>query len=196
MSRTHHELWRPLRMQMESTAVEGVLLIKPDIFSDERGCFLESWNRKAFADLGLDIDFVQDNFSRSAPGVLRGLHYQTQQPQGKLVRVTRGRVLDVAVDLRRHSPSFGQHVAVELNGDSLEMLWIPPGCAHGFYVLGDTDADLHYKCSAPYSPADERIIHWRDPDLAIPWPLAANRVPRLSPKDARGEAFRDAPLFD
>jgi dTDP-4-dehydrorhamnose 3,5-epimerase len=181
-------------MKITPTAITDVLLVEPRVFGDARGFFLESFNRRQFADAtGLDLDFVQDNHSRSGRGVLRGLHYQLQQPQGKLVRVTRGRVFDVAVDLRRGSSHFGRWVGYELSEDNQRQLWIPPGFAHGFLVLSEV-ADFLYKTTRYYAPADEFCIRWNDPDLAVQWPLEG--TPVVSEKDLKGLAFRQAPCFE
>ncbi|QYE33189.1 dTDP-4-dehydrorhamnose 3,5-epimerase (plasmid) [Polymorphobacter sp. PAMC 29334] len=180
-------------MKVVDTPLPGVKLIEPRVFGDDRGFFLESWNAKTFADAGLDLEFVQDNHSRSAKGVLRGLHYQLDNPQGKLVRVTIGRVFDVAVDLRRSSPDFGRWVGYELSAENKSMLWVPPGFGHGFVVLSDT-ADFLYKCTTLYSPPDERAIRWDDPDLAIDWRLDGI-TPLLSAKDAVASSFADAGVF-
>ncbi|WP_164156863.1 dTDP-4-dehydrorhamnose 3,5-epimerase [Sandarakinorhabdus rubra] len=180
-------------MTITATALPGVLLIEPRVFGDARGFFLESWNRRSFAEAGLDLDFVQDNHSRSARGVLRGLHYQLRQPQGKLVRVTQGAVFDVAVDIRRSSPHFGRWVGVELSGDNHRMLYIPPGFAHGFLVLSDS-ADFLYKCTSLYDPPSDRSICWNDPDIGIDWP-DAGVAPILSAKDAAAPRLHDAEVF-
>jgi dTDP-4-dehydrorhamnose 3,5-epimerase len=180
-------------MNIVDTPLPGVKLIEPRVFGDDRGFFLESWNAKTFAEAGLDLDFVQDNHSRSTKGVLRGLHYQLANPQGKLVRVTIGRVFDVAVDLRRSSPDFGRWVGYELSAENKAMLWVPPGFGHGFVVLSDT-ADFLYKCTTLYSPPDERAIRWDDPDLAINWRLDG-MPPLLSAKDAAASSFADAEVF-
>lgn len=179
-------------MNITPTSLPEVLLIKPRVFGDPRGFFLESWNRRTFAEQGLDIDFVQDNHSRSARGVLRGLHYQLHQPQGKLVRVTSGAVFDVAVDLRRSSPHFGKWTGHELSADNHHMLWIPPGFAHGFLVLSES-ADFMYKTTAYYAPEWDRGIRWDDPDIGVAWPLDA--APQLSAKDAVQPALRDAEVY-
>jgi dTDP-4-dehydrorhamnose 3,5-epimerase len=155
---------------------------------------METWNAEAFATAGIEAAFVQDNHSRSAKGVLRGLHYQSPRAQGKLVRVVAGAVFDVVVDLRRASPSFGRWWAAELSADNRRMLWAPPGTAHGFLTLSEA-ADLIYKCTDFYTPSDERTIVWNDPDLAIDWPLASGVLPTLSAKDAAAGAFREARLF-
>jgi dTDP-4-dehydrorhamnose 3,5-epimerase len=181
-------------MTFEPTPLAGLYVLEPRVFGDERGFFLESWNAATFRDAGLDVSFVQDNHSRSAQGILRGLHYQTEQPQGKLVRVTSGAVFDVAVDLRRSSPTLGQWYGLELSAANHRMLWVPPGFAHGFYVLS-TFADFQYKCSDYYHPASEVSLAWNDPALAIEWPVPAGESPTLSAKDAAGEAWGNIPLF-
>jgi len=180
-------------MQIVETALPGVLIIEPRVFGDARGFFIESWNRQSFADTGLDLDFVQDNHSRSARGVLRGLHYQLENPQGKLVRVTQGAVFDVAVDIRRSSPHFGQWVGVELSAENYRMLWIPPGFAHGFLVLSET-ADFLYKCTTLYHPPSDRGIRWDDPDIGIVWP-DVGAAPLLSGKDEAAPLLADAEIF-
>lgn len=180
-------------MKISDTALPGVLLIEPRVFSDARGFFLESWNRRSFRAAGLDLDFVQDNHSRSARGVLRGLHYQLENPQGKLVRVTQGAVFDVAVDIRRSSPHFGRWVGYELSAENHRMLWIPPGFAHGFLVLSET-ADFLYKCTSLYDPPSDRGIRWDDPAIGIAWP-DAGAPPLLSAKDAEARLLADAELF-
>lgn len=157
----------------------GVLLIRPLVFRDERGFFLETYHAPRYAAHGIAGPFVQDNHSRSRRGVLRGLHFQRRFPQGKLIRVTRGRVFDVVVDLRADSPTFGRHATVTLADDDPAQLWVPPGFAHGFCVLSD-EADFLYKCTEVYRPEDEGGIRWDDPDLAIPWPV---QEPLLSPRD-------------
>jgi len=170
-----------------------VLLLEPKVFGDARGFFFESYNRRAFAEAtGLDVDFVQDNHSRSARGVLRGLHYQIQQPQGKLVRVVAGAVFDVAVDVRRSSPYFGRWVGVELSAENKQLLWIPPGFAHGFLVLSDF-AEFLYKTTDYYAPAHERAIAWNDPDIGVQWPIESQ--PLLSAKDQAGTLLREAEVF-
>jgi len=181
-------------MEVRQTSVEGVLLLVPKVFGDSRGFFLESWNRETLRLAGIDEDFVQDNHSRSGQGVVRGLHYQIEQPQGKLVRVAAGRVLDVVVDLRRSSPTFGQHYSVELDDQKHHQLWIPPGIAHGFAVLSNS-ADFLYKTTDYYAPEHERCIHWADPDLAIDWKLEGIR-PMVSDKDLHGKSFCDAEYFE
>lgn len=180
-------------MKAIQTAISDLLIIEPQVFGDERGFFFESFNRRKFAELtGCDADFVQDNHSRSAKNVLRGLHYQIQRPQGKLVRVVQGAVLDVVVDIRRSSPFFGQHVAVELSADNKRMFWVPEGFAHGFVVLSDT-AEFLYKTTDYWYPEHERCIRWNDPALAINWQLQT--APAISGKDSQGKAFSDAESF-
>ena len=182
-------------MNVIRTAIPEVVLIEPKVFGDARGFFFESFNQKAFNDAtGTNHQFVQDNHSRSAQGVLRGLHYQIQQPQGKLVRVVRGAVIDVAVDIRKSSPTFGQWVAEELSEDNHRQLWVPPGFAHGFVVLSEM-AEFLYKTTDYYAPAFERCIAWDDPTLAINWKLSG-RQPLLSAKDAQGLPLATAELFD
>ncbi|MDR2875532.1 MAG: dTDP-4-dehydrorhamnose 3,5-epimerase [Methylobacillus sp.] len=180
-------------MQARPTAIPDVLVLEPKVFGDARGFFFESYNRRAFAQAtGLDIDFVQDNHSASAQGVLRGLHYQIQQSQGKLVRVVAGEVFDVAVDLRKKSPTFGQWVGEILSAENKRMLWVPEGFAHGFLVLSER-AEFLYKTTRYYAPEHERCIRWDDPALAIRWPLKA--ALQLSAKDAQGVSFSDAEVF-
>ncbi|HKT73134.1 MAG TPA: dTDP-4-dehydrorhamnose 3,5-epimerase [Steroidobacteraceae bacterium] len=181
-------------MQFEPTAIPDVVLIRPKVFGDARGFFLESWEERKFAAAGIDAKFVQDNHSRSARHTLRGLHYQIQQTQGKLVRVVSGTVFDVAVDIRRSSPTFGRWVGVTLSAENHEMLWVPPGLAHGFLVLSDS-ADFLYRCTDFYAPPHERAIRWDDPDLGVKWPLPTGAQPLLSPKDAVARGFRDAECF-
>jgi dTDP-4-dehydrorhamnose 3,5-epimerase len=180
-------------MNVIETALPGVMLIEPKVFGDDRGFFLESWNAAAFAAAGLDIAFVQDNHSRSARGVLRGLHYQLGTPQGKLVRVTSGAVFDVAVDIRRSSPHFGQWVGYELSDANKRMLYVPPGFAHGFLVLSDT-ADFLYKCTTLYNPPTDRGIRFDDPAIGIAWP-DVGIAPMLSGKDAVAPMLADAEVF-
>lgn len=180
-------------MNVVTTDLPGVLIIEPKVFGDERGFFYESFNAKAFEEAtGLNTPFVQDNHSRSQKGVLRGLHYQLQNTQGKLVRVTAGEVLDVAVDIRRSSPHFGKWVAVRLSAANNRQLWIPEGFAHGFVVLSD-NAEFLYKTTDYYNPSAERCIRWDDPDLAIDWQLDA--APQLSAKDKVGVLLKDAEVF-
>lgn len=171
-------------MNIVETPIADLLVIEPKVFGDDRGFFMESWNAETFRAAGLDLHFVQDNHSRSARGVLRGLHFQNPNPQGKLVRVTAGRVWDVAVDLRRSSPTFGQWYGVELSAANRRMFWVPPGFAHGFVSLED-GTDFLYKCTAPYSPANEHSLLWNDPAVGIDWPLEGLE-PQLSAKDREG----------
>ena len=181
-------------MQVIDTRIADVKIIEPKVFGDDRGFFYESFNQQAFeAAVGRRYDFVQDNHSKSSRGVLRGLHYQLQQAQGKLVRVTQGSVLDVVVDIRKSSPTFGQWVSVELTEDNKRQLWVPPGLAHGFVVYSET-AEFLYKTTDYYAPAHERCIAWNDPDLAIDWNLG-DIVPQLSAKDQQGVAFARAEVF-
>lgn len=180
-------------MKSVPTAIPDVLIFEPQVFGDDRGFLLVSWNAKVFSDaVGGDVSFVQDNHSRSRRGVLRGLHYQIRQPQGKLVRVVTGRVFDVAVDVRKSSKTFGCWVGVELSADNHRMLWIPPGFAHGFLVLSDT-ADFLYKTTADYAPEHERTVAWNDPAIGIDWPLEIEPV--LSAKDKVGRALKEAEVF-
>ncbi len=180
-------------MNIADTALPEVKLLTPRVFGDDRGFFLESWNAKVFAEAGLDMPFVQDNHSRSAKGVLRGLHYQLSNPQGKLVRVTQGAVFDVAVDIRRASPQFGRWTGHVLSADNKAMLWIPPGFAHGFLVLSDS-ADFLYKCTTLYDPPSDRSLAWDDPDIGIDWPLDG-MTPLLSAKDAAAARLSAAEVF-
>ncbi len=180
-------------MKALATAIPEVVLIEPQVFGDARGFFFESWNRRAFAQAaGRDWEFVQDNHSASARGVLRGLHYQVRQPQGKLVRVVAGEVYDVAVDLRRASPTFGRWVGERLSAENHRMLWVPPGFAHGFLVLSDR-AEFLYKATDYYAPQHERTLLWNDPALGIAWPLEGE--PLLKPKDAAGAPLAQAETF-
>lgn len=186
-------------MQAISTAIPEVLILEPKVFGDDRGFFYESYNQQTFQTLtGIEAHFVQDNHSKSAKGVLRGLHYQIQQPQGKLVRVVAGEVFDIAVDLRRHSSTFGQWVGVILSGENKRQLWVPPGFAHGFLVMQD-NTEFLYKTTDYYAPQHERCIRWDDPALGIDWPLqdiANISAPNLSAKDKLGSNFSVAELFD
>lgn len=182
-------------MKATRTAIPDVVRLEPQVFGDARGFFFESYNARKFRELtGIDTDFVQDNHSRSAKGVLRGLHYQIRQAQGKLVRVIAGEVFDVAVDLRRSSPTFGQWIGEILSADNKRMLWIPEGFGHGFVVLSD-HAEFLYKTTDYWAPEHERCIIWNDPELAIDWHLDGV-TPSLSAKDQVGKAFKDAELFD
>jgi dTDP-4-dehydrorhamnose 3,5-epimerase len=180
-------------MIVTSTAIPDVKLVEPKVFGDSRGFFFESWNRRALAAAGLDVDFVQDNHSRSRRGVLRGLHYQVERPQGKLVRVVAGEVFDVAVDLRRSSPTFGRWVGAMLSADNRRMFWVPPGFAHGFIVVSDS-ADFLYKTTDYWFPEHERTLLWNDPAVGIVWPF--DGAPTLAPKDAAGTPLASAPTYD
>ncbi len=186
-----------MTLAVTPTRLPEVLVVEPKVFGDERGFFLESFNQAAFRDAtGVALDFVQDNHSRSARGVLRGLHYQIRQPQGKLVRVVSGRVFDVAVDMRRSSPRLGRWVGVELTAANQRQLWVPPGFAHGFVVLSDS-ADFLYKTTDYYAPQWERALAWDDAHVDIEWPLAElGRAPALSPKDAAAPRWSEAEFFD
>jgi dTDP-4-dehydrorhamnose 3,5-epimerase len=179
-------------MRVTPTALPDVLLIEPKVFGDARGFFYESWNRRALAEAGLDVEFVQDNHSRSSRGVLRGLHYQIVHPQGKLVRAAQGEVFDVAVDLRRGSATFGAHVAVVLSAENKRMVWIPPGFAHGFLVVSEV-ADFLYKTTDYWRPEHERTLLWNDPALAIDWPLSV--PPILAPRDAAAAPLAGAETY-
>ena len=180
-------------MEFMPARIPDVVVIKPEVFGDDRGFFMETWEARRFAKAGIDVEFVQDNHSKSSQGVLRGLHYQIRRPQGKLVRVVAGEVFDVAVDLRRSSGTFGMWVGSFLSADNRRMLWIPPGFAHGFYVTSSTE--FVYKCSAFYAPEDERSIVWNDPDLAIDWPLINGKPPTVSQKDSQGISLKDAETY-
>ncbi len=180
-------------MKIETTALPDVRVITPTVYRDSRGRFMETFNERKMAEAGLPPHWVQDNFSISKRNVLRGIHYQTKQPQGKLVRVTHGAVLDIAVDLRRRSASFGRHCAVELNAENGAMLWIPEGFGHAFLVLSD-EAGFAYKVTDYYSPDGERTILWNDPDLAIEWPVRADDA-IVSEKDRKGVNFQVAEVF-
>lgn len=180
-------------MNIIETDLPGVLIIEPRLFTDDRGFFMESWNAKSFADAGLNMTFVQDNHSRSARGTVRGLHYQLERPQGKLVRVTAGAVFDVAVDIRRSSPHFGRWTGVMLSAANKRMLWVPPGFAHGFLVLED-DTDFLYKCTELYAAQWDRTVRWNDPEIGIAWPTEG-LTPLLSPKDREAPLLCDAEIF-
>jgi dTDP-4-dehydrorhamnose 3,5-epimerase len=180
-------------VKVTKTRIPDVLILEPPVYRDARGYFLESWREDRLASLGIVQHFVQDNHSHSVQGTLRGLHYQLGTPQGKLVRVVSGTVFEVAVDLRRSSPTFGHWVSETLIASEHRQIWIPPGFAHGFYTLSGS-ADLLYKCTAYYAPADDRSLRWDDPDLAISWPLL-DTPPTLSAKDAAAPVLRDAPTY-
>ena len=182
-------------MKFDPTPLADVFLLTPRVFGDERGFFMESWNAETFREAGFDLQFVQDNHSRSAGGILRGMHYQTEHTQGKLVRVTSGSVFDVVVDLRRSSPTLGRWYGVTLDAVEHRMLWIPPGFAHGFYVTSEV-ADFQYKCTELYHPESEISLAWDDPTVGIEWPLLAGQAPSLSAKDAQGLPWDQIPLFD
>jgi dTDP-4-dehydrorhamnose 3,5-epimerase len=181
-------MYHPRGLNVIETSLPGVLILEPRVFTDERGYFMEIYHSARFRQLGIDANFVQDNHSRSARGVLRGLHYQEPNPQGKLLRCVRGALYDVAVDIRVGSPAYGKWFAVELTEENKRMLWVPPGFAHGFLALTD-NSDLFYKCTALYDAESDRSILWNDPDLGIEWPIAN---PRLSPKDAAARRLKEA----
>lgn len=178
-------------MNVVTTEIPGVLILEPKRFGDDRGFFMELYQAERYAQAGIPGPFVQDNFSRSGRGTLRGLHFQEPQPQGKLVQVLAGVVWDVAVDIRRGSPTFGKWVGVELSADNRRQFWVPPGFAHGFCVLSES-ADFHYKCTALYAPQHDRGVAWDDPDLGIPWPV---KEPLLSAKDRAAPQLKDAPVL-
>ena len=182
-------------MKTEATSLTGVTLITPTVHGDARGFFIETWHADRYMEAGIDLPFVQDNHSRSRQGILRGLHLQTEKPQGKLVRVTSGAVFDVVVDCRADSPSCGQWHGVTLTADGQEQLWIPPGCAHGFYVITES-ADFLYKCTDYYHPESEISLAWDDPAIGIEWPIPEGKAPQLSAKDRSGIQWRDCPLYE
>lgn len=179
-------------MNIVETGLPGVLIVEPRVFGDDRGFFFESWNAEAFAAAGIAVDFVQDNHSKSQKGVLRGLHFQNPEPQGKLVRVVAGAVFDVAVDVRRGSPHFGKWTGVTLSAENKRMLWVPEGFAHGFVATED-DTEFLYKCTRPYRPEHEQTIRWDDPAIGIEWPI--DQEPSLSSKDLAGSLLADARVF-
>lgn len=181
-------------MHFIRTQIPDVILIEPKVFSDERGFFLESYQKNRFAEAGIALDFVQDNHSKSQQGTLRGLHYQIQQAQGKLVRVVSGEIFDVAVDIRKNSPTFGKWVGDYLSAENRRMLWVPPGFAHGFYVTS-AEAEVLYKATDYYAPQWERSIVWNDPTIGVKWPIG-NAEPILSPKDAAGKSFGEAEVYE
>jgi dTDP-4-dehydrorhamnose 3,5-epimerase len=182
-------------MYVQPLKIKDSFLLRPKVFGDARGFFLETWNRRTFRQLGLDFDFVQDNHSRSEKYVLRGLHYQADgHAQGKLVWVSSGAVFDVIVDLREDSPTFGQWDGLLLTAACHDRLWAPPGCAHGFLVMSDS-ADFHYKCTDYYSPAHERTLKWDDPELGIAWPLPVGLAPQIAAKDAQGTSFAECEKY-
>lgn len=180
-------------MNVSETNLPGVLILELRVFPDPRGWFAETYHKQRYADAGIDVDFLQDNISSSTRGTLRGLHYQIQHPQGKLVQVLRGEVFDVAVDLRRDSSTFGQWTGVTLNSDTPRQIYIPPGFAHGFYVISET-AEMTYKCTDLYHPEHERTVIWNDPDVGIDWPLGG--TPLLSEKDSRGQTLASADCYE
>lgn len=182
-----------INMEFIPTIIPDVIVIEPKVFADERGFFLESYQRQRFFEAGIRFDFVQDNHSKSQQGVLRGLHYQLKQSQGKLLRVVAGEIFDVAVDIRKHSPTFGKWVGEYLSAENKKMLWVPPGFAHGFYVTSSS-AELFYKTTDYYAPQWERTIAWNDPDIHVDWPLSGTS-PILSIKDQAGSALLNAELF-
>lgn len=181
-------------MKFIPTAIPEVIVVDPEVFGDARGFFMETWHARKFIDAGIEADFVQDNHSKSVKGTLRGLHYQINQPQGKLVRVSAGEIYDVAVDLRESSTSFGRWVGQRLSAENKKMIWVPIGFAHGFYVTSAC-AEVIYKCTDFYAPEHERSLRWDDPDVAIDWPLSDGEPPKLSAKDAAAPSFRDAEYF-
>lgn len=181
-------------MEFEATRLPEVILVKPRVFGDERGYFLETWRADRFAAAGIDACFVQDNHSHSRRLTLRGLHFQIQQPQGKLVRVASGAVFDVAVDMRRSSPHFGQWVGVHLSAENHHMLWVPPGFAHGYLTLSER-VDFLYKCTDLYAPQHERAVRWDDPTIGVEWPLAGGEAPILSERDAVAPLFAAAESY-
>lgn len=181
-------------MKIIETAIPDVKIIQPTVFGDKRGYFMETWSEQHFVEAGLEINFIQDNHSHSSQGILRGLHYQIKHSQGKLVRVVTGKVFDVAVDIRQDSSTFGQWVGVVLSDENHQMLWVPPGFAHGFYVMSE-QADFLYKCTDIYAPKYERCIKWDDDEIGIEWPLVENQQPLLSEKDQEGLRLSVADVF-
>lgn len=181
-------------MKYTPLGIPDIVLIEPQVFGDDRGFFMETWREDEFRTSVADFSFVQDNHSKSSQGILRGLHYQIKQPQGKLVRVLSGKVFDVAVDIRKSSPTFGKWTGAALSSDNKAMLWVPPGFAHGFYVISK-EAEFIYKCTDYYAPEHEQSIKWNDPDLAIDWPLIPGTQPLLSPKDDAGVSFKSAEIY-
>jgi dTDP-4-dehydrorhamnose 3,5-epimerase len=182
-------------MEFSATQIPDVIIVDPVVYEDARGFFMETWQEQKFRDAGIEARFVQNNHSRSSFGTLRGLHYQIEQAQGKLLRALSGEVYDVAVDLRKSSPTFGQWVGEKLSGGNRKLIWIPPGFAHGFLVLSEY-ADIEYQVTEFYAPEQERTICWNDPDLAIAWPLTDGREPILSEKDAAGLLLKDAEVYE
>ena len=182
-------------MKFISSEISDVIIVEPDVFGDSRGFFMETWQSRKFAEAGIDAHFEQDNWSRSEQGVLRGLHYQIKQPQGKLIQVINGAVFDVAVDLRKKSLTFGKWVGIIVSDENKRLMWIPPGFAHGFYVLSE-QVDLYYKCTDFYAQEHERSVRWNDPDLSISWPLIDGQEPVLSSRDSSANFFRDAEVYE
>lgn len=182
-------------MEFVPTRLPDVIVIRPKVFEDSRGFFMDSWHRKRFEQEGIHADFVQDSHSGSIAGTIRGLHYQIKQAQGKLVRVVQGEAFDVAVDIRRSSPDFGQWTGELLSADNRKMIWIPPGFAHGFLVLSKA-AEFEYKCTDFYAPEHERTLQWDDPDIGIDWPLLEDEKPTLSAKDSLGLPLKDAEVYE
>ncbi|WP_151669214.1 dTDP-4-dehydrorhamnose 3,5-epimerase [Nitrincola schmidtii] len=182
-------------MKYEPLAIPDVVLMTPQVFGDERGFFMETFRQQAFEEHCAKVSFVQDNHSLSSQGILRGLHYQLEKPQGKLVRVTQGEVYDIAVDLRRSSPTFGQWVGVYLSAENKQLLWVPPGFAHGFYVTSES-AEFVYKCTDYFNPGDEYTLQWDDPLLGIDWPLVKGEAPQLSAKDQQGLSLSETPTYE
>jgi dTDP-4-dehydrorhamnose 3,5-epimerase len=182
-------------MEFTATQIPDVIVIDPVVFEDPRGFFMETWQARKFKDAGIDASFVQDSQSRSAQGTVRGLHYQIEQAQGKLIRVIQGEAFDVLVDLRKSSPTFGQWVGEVLSAGNRRIIWVPPGFAHGFQVLSDS-ADFEYRCTDYYAPEHERTILWNDPDLGIDWPLQDGQEPLMSEKDLAGVALKDAEVYE
>ena len=181
-------------MKFTATKIPDVVVIEPEVHGDERGFFMETWRENTYKEAGIDASFVQDNHSRSSLGALRGLHYQVNKPQGKLVRVIQGEVFDVAVDLRKSSPTFGQWAGDVLSADNRKLMWIPPGFAHGFLVLSEI-AEFTYRCTDYYAPEHERTLAWNDSDIAIDWPLRDGREPLLSDKDRNAASLEDAETY-
>ncbi len=181
-------------MKFTATKIPDVVVIEPEVHGDERGFFMETWRENAYKEAGIDASFVQDNHSRSSFGALRGLHYQVNNPQGKLVRVIQGKVFDVAVDLRGSSPTFGQWAGDILSADNRKLMWVPPGFAHGFLVLSEI-AEFTYRCTDYYAPEHERTLAWNDADVGIDWPLNAGQEPLLSDKDREGASLKDAETY-